>query len=316
MLNNYQYFIALAEELNISRAAERLFISHQCLSKYLKNLEQGYRITFFERSPRLCLTPAGEAYLKTLRQVQFLESNLENQLDDFRDSKKGILRFGTTEGRYRVLIPALLSNYQKLYPDVKLVTYYYTSAQLCDRILQNDLDLALMNQRDISPNHYDVSPIIEEHLHLVISDHLLAQFFPAQYPACKEAFQKGINLADFQNVPYVLNFRGFNSREVLEKYAAANNIRLNCVLELSQQDLHIMLAAKDYAACFCWDMYIPTIDQNNQSPSLYHLNVFPINDSVATNQFILVKSRGKLLPAYGRDFMNLIKKICSSYIVQ
>ncbi len=97
MLNNYQYFIALAEEMNISRAAEKLFISHQCLSKYLKNLEQEYNLTFFERTPRLKLTSAGQVYLDTVRQIQFLEDNMGSQLDDIRQSKKGLIRFGTTE---------------------------------------------------------------------------------------------------------------------------------------------------------------------------------------------------------------------------
>lgn len=316
MLNNYLYFIVLAEELNISRAAQRLFISHQCLSKYLKNLEQHYHIAFFERSPRLSLTPAGEAYLKMLRQVQFLEGNLENQLDDFRNSKKGILRFGTTEGRYRVLIPTLLSNYKKIYPDVKLITYYDTSQQLCERILRNGLDLALMNQWDISLNHYDIQPIIDERLLLVISDNLLARYFPDQFPACKETFRAGVRLADFQEVPFILNYRGFNSREVLEKYAESQGLRLNCALEMTQQDLHFMLAAKDYAACFCWEMYIPAIDRNNLDPTLCHLNVFPISDPITTNQFVLVKPKGKILPTYGRDFISLIQKTCATFSMQ
>lgn len=96
MLNNYEYFIALAEEQNISRAAEKLFISHQCLSKYLKNLEQTYPISFFERTSHLKLPPAGEAMPETLRQVLFLDHNLQSQLDDIRFSKKGLIRLGTT----------------------------------------------------------------------------------------------------------------------------------------------------------------------------------------------------------------------------
>ena len=106
MFNNYEYFITLAEEENISRAAEKLCISHQCLSKYLKNLEEEYRVTFFDRSPKLMITPAGKAMLETLRQVQFLERNLENSLSDIRNAQKGNIRLGITEGRYSLLIPS------------------------------------------------------------------------------------------------------------------------------------------------------------------------------------------------------------------
>ena len=317
MLNNYQYFIVLAEEKNISRAAERLYISHQCLSKYLKNLEEEYSITFFERSPKLSLTPAGEAFLETLRQVQFLENNLNNQLDDIRQSKKGSIRFGTTEGRYRVLVPSLLSDFKRIYPDVKLQAEYNTSNRLCEQILNNELDLALMNKRDINPNQFEMQTILDEKLYMVISDHMLAQYFPSEYPACKETFSKGVDLARFDRlqVPFVLNYRGFNSREILEDYLNSRGLQLNCVLEMTQQDMHFMLAARDYAACFCWAMYLPTIQQTNVDPSLCHLNIFPIKGLSGTNQVVLVKPKGKILPAYGRDLVRLIKQNCTTFSV-
>lgn len=315
LLNNYNYFIVLAEEMNISHAAGRLFISHQCLSKYLKNLEKEYNVTFFERSPKLSLTPAGQAYLATLRQIQFLENNLNSQLDDIRQSKKGVIRFGTTEGRYRVLVPALLSDYKRIYPDVKLQAEYDTSDRLCEQILNNELDIALMNKRDINQNQFEMQTILDENLYMVISDHMLAQYFPSEYPACKETFGSGVDLAKFDNrqVPFVLNYRGFNSREILEDYLNRRNLQLNCVLELSPQDMHFMLAARDYAACFCWAMYVPTIQHSYASSSPCHLNIFPIKGLSNSNQVVLVRSKGKILPAYGRDLIRLIKQNCTAF---
>ena len=56
MFNNYRYFIALAEEGGISRAADRLFITHQNLSKYLSNLEDELGVPLFQRKPIFALT--------------------------------------------------------------------------------------------------------------------------------------------------------------------------------------------------------------------------------------------------------------------
>ncbi len=314
MLNNYQYFIALAEELNISKAAERLYISHQCLSKYLKNLEQAYNVTFFERTPRLSLTAAGQAYLEMLRQVQFLENNLENQLSDIRQARKGLVRFGTTEGRFRVLVPSLLSEFKRVYPEVKLETRYATSDQLCESIAKNELDMALMNRRDAGSSQLERRTLLNEKLYMVISDHLLAQYFPEQYPACKEAFRSGVDLVQFakREVPFVLNYEGFNSRETLEEHLRAKGVSLNCVLEMTQQDMHFMLAARDFAACFCWAMYLPSIQQANEG-NVQHLNVFPIKGLTATNQVMLVMPRGKILPAYGKDLVRLIQQTCTAF---
>ena len=314
MLNNYQYFIALAEELNISKAAERLFISHQCLSKYLKNLEQEYSVTFFERTPRLSLTPAGQAYLDMLRQVQFLENNLENQLSDIRMARKGLIRFGTTEGRFRILAPSLLSDFKRMYPEVRLETHYATSDQLCESIAKNELDMALMNRRDAGSNQLERRTVLNEKLYMVISDHLLAQYFSEQYPACKETFRNGVDLVAFakREVPFVLNYKGFNSRETLEAHLRDKGVTLNCVLEMTQQDMHFMLAACDFAACFCWAMYLPTIQRTGEGNAQY-LNVFPIKGLTATNQVMLVMPKGKILPAYGKDLVRLIQQTCTSF---
>lgn len=314
MLNNYNYFITLAEEKNISRAAERLFISHQCLSKYLKNLEQEYRVTFFERSPRLKLTVAGEAMLNMLRQVQFLERNLESQLDDIRQSRRGIIRLGTTEGRYRILFPDLLSQFKKIYPDVLLEVSYATSEQLTESVLKNELDIVLMNKSFVNRSQLTVQPLLDERIYLVISDNMLEQYFPERYPECRELFAtEGADLKMFQHVPFILNRKSFNSRIMLDSYLQAHNIHLNCVMELTQLDLHFMMSARDYAASFCWSMYIPLIQRMNRADPERHLNVFPVKGIEALNHMVLVTQEGKILPEYGRELIEVIKRNCAGF---
>ena len=67
-----EYFLAVAEEESISRAAERVMVSQQDMSNHIRRLEKQYGL-LFERRPRFALTPAGEAVLATYRQVRLLE---------------------------------------------------------------------------------------------------------------------------------------------------------------------------------------------------------------------------------------------------
>ena len=53
-----RYFLMVAEELNITRAAERLYISQQSLSNHIGNLERELDVKLFTRSPKLSLTYA------------------------------------------------------------------------------------------------------------------------------------------------------------------------------------------------------------------------------------------------------------------
>ncbi len=313
MFNNYEYFITLAEEENISRAAEKLFISHQCLSKYLKNLEESYHVMFFDRTPKLKLTPAGQAMLETLRQVQFLDRNLDSQLQDIRNAQKGTVRLGITEGRYSLLIPDLLTQFRHMYPDVLLDVHYSDSHQLSEQVLKNELDLAIMNRSDFNHSQLEFRTLLEENLFLVISDNMLAQYFPDRYPECREDFRKGVDLAKFSQVPFVMLHRGFNSREVLEEYQRSRGLHLNCVLELQRPDLHFMLTARDYAASFCWSMYTTLIRQSNADRMMSHLNIFPIRGLKKKNSVVLITAKGKILPAYGKDLIRLIKSDCSMF---
>ena len=59
-ITGLQYFLVTAEEMNFSRAAQRLFISQQSLSGSIQRLEKQYGVQLFERKPVLRLTEAGE----------------------------------------------------------------------------------------------------------------------------------------------------------------------------------------------------------------------------------------------------------------
>ena len=81
MLNNYQYFLVLAEEKSISRAAEYLFVSQPALSQQIRNLEKelGYRV-FHRTSKGLELTEKGNVFYQKAQEMlkDFREQNIKN----------------------------------------------------------------------------------------------------------------------------------------------------------------------------------------------------------------------------------------------
>ena len=82
MLQNYEYFLMLAETKNISKAAEKLYVSHQCLSRYLKNLEDECGLMLFQRKPTLELTYAGTVLADSMREIQRIEQDTRRKLTD------------------------------------------------------------------------------------------------------------------------------------------------------------------------------------------------------------------------------------------
>ncbi|MCI8453128.1 MAG: LysR family transcriptional regulator [Lachnospiraceae bacterium] len=315
MIPNYHYFLALAEECSISRAAERLFVSHQALSKYLKGLETRYGVTLFHRKPRLSLTPAGQQFYESLRQLELLESNLENQLLNYHDSDTGSLRIGATQGRFRILIPELLVRFKALYPHVELDTVCADSNSLREMLLSNRLDFMLTALPADGSSRLESTLLMTEKLYLIISDNMLRHYFPGRFPACKKAFRKGVHLEDFQHVPFILNQKGYSSRDIVDTYAMKNNLSLNCIQEIVQADIHYLLSAKDYAASFCFSMFLPGISAANRLDCAdSKLNIFPVAGFDTANPVRLLYLKGRLFPAYGQALISLIQEICRPFM--
>lgn len=317
MINNYKYFLVLSEELNISNAAKRLYISHQCLSKYLKSLEEEYGVSFFERKPKFKLTSAGKIMLDTLRQIELSEKNMESQLADIKDAKSGTIRFGITEGRYPILIPKLVKEFHEIYPKVELIFRSTNSLKMQEMVLNNELDLYFAGAHNLVSNKLSYDIVINENMYIVISDNLLKKYFPDDYPECKEVFMRGADLRLFQKVPFVLNKKNFNSRIILDEHLKEIGASLNCINEFIQPDIHHRLCAEDYAACFCLTMYLSGINQLNQLNQLKnngsYLNVFPIANFNRVNPLALIYNKNKIFPSYTQDMVEVIKRLCNSY---
>jgi DNA-binding transcriptional LysR family regulator len=313
MLNNYKYFLQLAEDLNISKAASNLFISHQCLSKYLKKLEDTYGVEFFTRKPKFELTYPGQILLENLKKVEVIESNFQSQLTGLQTGQSGEIRIGTTEGRMRLLMPDLMHKFKEIYPSVELRIVGTKTQELISMIENNKIDLAIIGETEsILPHfHYDI--ILTERLYLIISDAMLTEYFPDKTETELEAFKNGVDLRQFSNVPFVLNYPGFSSRTVLDRHLLKIGATLNCIDEVTAMDLHHLMTAKGYAASFGWTMYLPDVWKHNAISSASKLNIFPIAGLQETHPIAITYLKDKFFPDYTYAAMGIIKRLCEYY---
>src|SRR4051794_167549 len=97
-------FVAVAEELHFTRAAERLFVAQQALSAQIRQLERRVGVTVFERSTRkVALTDAGERLLPHARTVLEALDTATAELEAARRAKRVTLRVGSVPAARRTL---------------------------------------------------------------------------------------------------------------------------------------------------------------------------------------------------------------------
>ena len=141
-----KYFLMVAEELNITRAAERLYISQQSLSNHIGNLERELDVKLFTRSPKLSLTYAGGLLVDTASQILDLHSQYLTKVGDINKQYLGVLRVGISHTCGLALLPDILPRFRAEFPQVEFSLFEGNSTQLEDELSHGRTDLIICFQ--------------------------------------------------------------------------------------------------------------------------------------------------------------------------
>ncbi|WP_280300440.1 LysR family transcriptional regulator [Nocardia neocaledoniensis] len=117
-----RYFVAVAEQLNFTAAAERLHVSQPALSKQIRKLESQLGATLFVRDTRsVALTAVGAALLPEARAVLAALGAAESAVEAAKAAQRSVLSIGISTSPGRGILPAVRSRFATAFPDAKPV---------------------------------------------------------------------------------------------------------------------------------------------------------------------------------------------------
>ncbi|HZB79472.1 MAG TPA: LysR substrate-binding domain-containing protein [Actinomycetota bacterium] len=144
-LRQFRYFIAVAEELHFSRAAERLRIAQSGLSQQIKRLERAVGVQLLVRDRRgVRLTDAGHVFLDHARLTLELADRTVTSAVMAERGKTGLLRVGTTILWMPPMAGRLLQTFEDRFPDVEVELHPRLISELIDGISTFALDIAVV----------------------------------------------------------------------------------------------------------------------------------------------------------------------------
>ena len=191
-LRHLRYFLAVAETLHFSKAAERLGIAQPPLSQQIKRLEQllGHRL--FDRTTRgVKLTLAGQLLAERAR------STIEKVHDDLAQVRRlgrgeeGTLTVGFSGSTMFTDLPDAVGNYQRRYPKVELrLRELSTTAQIAG-LLDGTLDLAVLRDGDRTDG-IEMSTVLKEPFVAVL---------PVKHSLARK---RALRVRDLQAEPFIL----------------------------------------------------------------------------------------------------------------
>ena len=145
-LRHLSTFVAVAEELNFHRAAERLTMAQPAVSRIVQELEHRLGVRLFERTTRrVRLTEAGRYLLTESQDVLARVDAAEITARLLASGTKAILRIGYTTIGGHALVPDIVRSFRSSDPEVRLELTYMTSPMQRDRILQDEIDLGFID---------------------------------------------------------------------------------------------------------------------------------------------------------------------------
>jgi DNA-binding transcriptional LysR family regulator len=151
-LHHFRCFVAVAEELNFTKAARRLGMAQPPVSRHIRALENELGVELFERrSGRVGLTDRGKRFLASARTVlQQADIALSNVRKD-QDAALGTIRVGFGKGLGDIVSPAM-NRYLRLYPNVEIDVRDILSGYQADALRDRKIDVAFCHGHLLSPD--------------------------------------------------------------------------------------------------------------------------------------------------------------------
>lgn len=163
-----RYIVTVAKYGNITKAAEALYISQPALSQSIHRAEQELQADIFIRSKgQIALTPVGELIVREGSRMLEIEEGLQQQLSALLETQSRTVTIGAATSYQRFFLSVILSELQKLMPNMHFVIKDGYSAGMCEQLRGKALDFALVCEP--FPEDLQNIPVFREEIFLAIS---------------------------------------------------------------------------------------------------------------------------------------------------
>lgn len=229
-----QYILKVAECRNITRAAEQLYISQPAMSHFILKAEEelGARIFNRETSP-LTLTQAGELYVKTAKMILRLQENLKQEIEELQDCQKGEIVLGMSDMRATSMLPSVLPDFRKLYPNVTIRTIESSSRKVEENVRNGVVEIGIIPLYD-----YDQSLS-----YAALHDEELILVSPWDLQSSRGKIRDWVFMEEMNDKDFVVLSQGNRLREAIEATFLEHGIKPGSLLESTNNMTVYMLAS-------------------------------------------------------------------------
>jgi DNA-binding transcriptional LysR family regulator len=219
-----QVFYTVARLLSFTKAAESLHMTQPAVTFQVRQLEEYFNTRLFDRTHnRISLTAAGERVYEYAAQIFDLYAKMDNAVRDMTGEISGVLIIGASTTIAEYMLPALLGDFNKKYPDVNVHLRVSNSDGIVSMVENNDIDLGVVE-----------APVLNKNL--VVENCRNDRLVAVVHPAHELAGKKKVMVKDLVTHAYIAREEGSGTREVIEEYIAGTGGDLSVAMELGSPE--------------------------------------------------------------------------------
>lgn len=277
------YFQTIAEEGNITKAAERLHMAQPHLSKQLKLMEEELNVKLIERNTRkFQITDAGQKLWHRARQMTELMESTVKELKDFNEGLQGTLSIGTISSSGDILLPQRICSFNKKYPKINFEIRECSTNEVLELLKSGVIEIGIIRTPLNSEIYQSINLPVEP---------MVAAISNGKY---WENSEESITLAELAGRPLLVH-RRYEKMIAELCHQAGYEPRILCKIEdtrsillLANTGIGIAIVPKD------WIKLIPNIN-------LYYKE---INEPSLNTGTTIVWMKDQYLSSAARNFLN------------
>lgn len=222
-LHQLKIFTTVARLKNFTRAAEEMRLRQPSISLLVKALERELRVKLFEKlGNKVRLSVAGEGLLHHAQEILAKVEGIKEEMDEIRGLKKGKIRVGGSALAAASFLPGAVQRFKKEHPGVEVILKIQRSESLEKKLLEGELDLAVLG---FVPH----SPLLRGERY---REEDLVVIAPPKHPLSK---RRSVPLKLIAKEPLIAQEKGSRLRGLVEQRFAERGLPFAPILEVDGQ---------------------------------------------------------------------------------
>lgn len=276
-LNQLKIFYYTAKYGSHSLAADALYITQPAVTKGIQRFEEYYEIKLFNRSgKKLVLTDAGEALYDMADNIFGMESQAEEIVRGFQQSKRGHLRIHASETFGAYYLPPIMREFKKNNPGIQVSINVLPTELVVEKTATLDNDIGFISYA-MEHKKITIREILEDGLVLIVP------------PDHEFAGKKEIRPRDLEHQHLIMHEDGAATRIITDRYIKKNNISVSVQLELSNNEA-IKRAVEQGLGLALVSRWVA-----NEEIEDGRLTAIPFSDNSMKRKFYIIYNRDKYI---------------------